>query len=219
MNVYVTFEPSGNCGLVASGTYLWDAAKRLGVKMPEKCSSRAECNECIFTIKEGIDSLSPVTDIERQSLSEEQLNANERLACQAQIIGEGDVLVSVSQDTNPEINTFEKFAREFSKLAIDKKYAVLNELEQAVVRQGFSVDLSLIEDKEIAAAFHKEYEAMTQAEKLSAITKLEGSASIHTAFSVLNLPWTIGEKILDLMAVQGRKIHKAEREDSKGEGE
>ena len=212
MNVYVTFEPGGNCGLVASGTYLWDAAKRLGVKMPESCSSRAECHECVFTIKEGMDSLSPVTDVERKTLSDEQLNANERLACQAQIIGKDDVVVSVPQDTNPEIDTFEKFAREFGRLAVDKKYAVLNELEQAAVRQGYSADLSLIENKEIAAAFHKEYEAMTQAQKLSAITKLESAASVDVAFSVLNLPWTIGEKILDLMAVQGRKIHNAERE-------
>jgi uncharacterized 2Fe-2S/4Fe-4S cluster protein (DUF4445 family) len=219
MNVYVTFEPSGNCGLVASGTYLWDAAKRLGVKVPGKCNSLAECHECVFTIKEGMGSLSSVTNVERQSLSEEQLKANERLACQARIIGEDDVVVFIPQDAHPEIDTVEKFEREFGKLAIDKKYAVLYELEQAALRQGFSADLGLIGNKEIAEAFHKDYETMTQAQKLALLTKLESAATVHTAFSVLNLPWTIGEKILDLMAVQGHKIHKAERKNSKGVGE
>lgn len=212
MNVFVSFEPEGQSGLVASGTYLWDAAKRLGATLPEKCSSRKECDECFFMVKEGMDSISPVTDSERKLLGEERLSANERLACHAQIIGPGDVLISIAQDAVPEADSFEKFVKEFGKLALDKKYAVLYELEQAIMKDGHAPDLSLIENQEIAAMYAKEYAAMTQAEKLSTVTKLEGSASVSTALSVLNLPWTVGEKVLDFIAVRGRKIHDAERD-------
>lgn len=212
MNVYVSFEPEGQSGLVANGTYLWDAAKRLGVKLPEKCNSRAECNECAFMIKEGMDSLSPVTDAEREFLGEERLSANERLACQARIVGANDLVITIPEDAVPEAEPLEKFAKEFGKLALDKKYAVLNELEQSAMKQGYSPDLSLIENKDVAALFHKEFEDMDSAKKLSTIVQLEGSASVSTAMSLVNLPWTIGEKVLDLIAVRGRKIHDAERE-------
>lgn len=212
MNVYVSFEPDGYSGLVASGTYLWDAAKRLGVKLPEKCSSRAECDECVFTVKEGLSSISPATDIEQNSLGEERLNAGERLACQTRIIGPDDVVISIPQDAQTEADSFEKFAREFGKLAVDKKYAVLNELEQSAIKQGYSPDLSLIEKQDVAQNFAKEFGEMDSNQKLATIVKLEGAASISTAMSVLNLPWTIGEKVLDLMAVKGRKLHNAEKE-------
>lgn len=212
MNVYVSFEPEGQSGLVASGTYLWDAAKRLGVKLPEKCNSRAECNECAFMIKEGMLSLSPVTDAEREFLGEERLNANERLACQTRIVGTTDVVITIPEDAVPEAEPHEKFAKEFGKIDLDKKYAVLNELEQSAMKQGYSPDLSLIENREVADQFLKEFEEMDSAKKLSTIFQLEGAASVSTAISLANLPWTIGEKVLDLIAVRGRKIHDAERE-------
>lgn len=212
MNVFVSFEPEGQSGLVASGTYLWDAAKRLGASVPEKCSIRKECDECFFMVKEGMDSLSPVTDDELKHLGEERLNANERLACHAQIIGPDDILISIPQDEKPEVDSFEKFVKEFGKITIDKKYAVLYELEQAILKDGKTPDMSLIENQDVAAMFLKDYVGMTQAEKLGIVTKLEGSASVYTALSVLNLPWTVGEKVLDFIAVRGRKIHDEERD-------
>jgi len=212
MNVYVTFEPSGCSGLVASGTYLWDAAKRLGVKLPSGCDSRSECDNCFLTIKEGTEFLSPVTDLEREKLGEDKLNIGERLACQAKIIGAGDVVIHVPSEEEIEEPVFDKFAKEFGKLALDKKHFVLAQLGQATVRHGFRADLSLIEHGETANAFRKEFDEMSQAQKIVTVTKLESGTAIHTAFSVLNLPYTIGEKLLDFMAVKGRKIHQEEKE-------
>ncbi len=215
MNVFVTFEPSNCSGLVASGTFIWDAAKRLGAKLPSNCDSHSECDGCVLTIKEGAEFLSSVTDLEREKLSEEKLQAGERLACQARIIGEGDVLIHVPAEEEIEEPVFDKFAKEFGKLALDKKHFIMTQLGQAAIRQDFRADLDLIENKDAAEAFRKEFNEMTQSQKITTITKLEGGTAVHTAVSILNLPYTIGEKILDLMAVQGRKIH----QEKKGNGQ
>jgi ferredoxin len=213
MNVYISFEPDGRNGLVAGGTFLWDAAKRLGVTMPSYCESRAECDECALIIKEGMGSLSPVTDVERAKLGEERLQAGERLACQAKIIGPDDVIIEVPQEKKPEEDAWTQFGKEFGKMPLDKKYATLTELEQAVLMQKQASKIASIHNTAASIAFRKEFDEMSMAEKLAKLAQLESAASVSTALSVLNLPWTIGEKVLDLIAVQGKKIHIQEKED------
>ncbi|HEY9282736.1 MAG TPA: 2Fe-2S iron-sulfur cluster-binding protein, partial [Pyrinomonadaceae bacterium] len=83
MSVNVQFEPDGLQGVVAEGTYLWDAAKRLGVRLPAECAGRGECDTCAVSVLEGATLLSSLTDAERERLSPERLAAGERLACQA----------------------------------------------------------------------------------------------------------------------------------------
>src|SRR5919107_1838367 len=85
MSVNVEFTPEGQHGVVAEGTYLWDAAKRLGVRLPAECEGRGECDTCAVVVAEGATLLSGLTDAERKILSPERLAAGERLACPAKI--------------------------------------------------------------------------------------------------------------------------------------
>src|SRR5919202_5143202 len=93
MSVNVEFVGADQHGVVAEGTYLWDAAKRLGVRLPAECAGRGECDTCAVTVKEGATLLSSLTGAERERLSPERLAAGERLACQAKVERGGEVVV------------------------------------------------------------------------------------------------------------------------------
>src|SRR5919107_4836609 len=99
MSVNVEFTPEGQHGVVAEGTYLWDAAKRLGVRLPAECEGRGECDTCAVVVREGATLLSSLTNAERKILSPERLAAGERLACQAKIERGGDGVLSAVPKT------------------------------------------------------------------------------------------------------------------------
>ena len=63
MSVEIRFEPDGPSGLVAEGTSILDAARRLGFQIPD-CG---ECDAtCAIKIITGAPLLSGLTDGERQ---------------------------------------------------------------------------------------------------------------------------------------------------------
>src|SRR2546423_6645759 len=78
MSVNIKFEPAGITGVVAEGTYLWDAAKRIGLRLPAECGGRGECDTCAVLIEKGTTLLSSLTNAERVRLSPERLAAGER---------------------------------------------------------------------------------------------------------------------------------------------
>src|SRR2546423_3061367 len=84
MSVNIKFEPAGITGVVAEGTYLWDAAKRIGLRLPAECGGRGECDTCAVLIEKGTTLLSSLTNAERVRLSPERLAAGGRPARQAE---------------------------------------------------------------------------------------------------------------------------------------
>ena len=51
MSVSITFEPSGINGLVAEGTYLIDAARRMGAPLGAGCTAgKGECPACVVSV-------------------------------------------------------------------------------------------------------------------------------------------------------------------------
>src|SRR5919199_4892652 len=93
MSVNVEIGPDGRQGIVAEGTYLWDAAKRLGARLPAECEGRGECDTCAVVVREGATLLSSLTNAERERLSPERLAAGQRLACQAKIVSAGALVL------------------------------------------------------------------------------------------------------------------------------
>src|SRR5947209_2907831 len=65
VNVEWKVGDEGRGGVVAEGTYLWDAAKRLGVRLPAECAGRGECDRCAVVVEEGATLLSGLTEAER----------------------------------------------------------------------------------------------------------------------------------------------------------
>lgn len=103
----VIFQPSGRRGKVKQGSTLLEASQQLGVDIESVCGGKGTCAKCKVKIEEGffekfgIDSrmsnLSPLTEVEKQKLKEEELADNYRLACLTQV--QGDVLVYVPEES------------------------------------------------------------------------------------------------------------------------
>lgn len=141
MSVNIKFEPEGREGIIAEGTYLWDAAKRLGIYLPAECEGRGECDTCAVIVTEGATLLSSLTEAERQRLSPERLASGERLACQTKVEHSGDLVlrpvpVTEREETSDEV--LKGFRKEFREMPLDKKLATLVELEAVAMMQTFN---------------------------------------------------------------------------------
>jgi len=120
-------------GLIAVGSYILDAAERLGVQIQAKCGRRGECDSCKIKVLSGVELLSEPTKMEIQRLTIEKIqNEGERLACQTKIVKSGELVVMTfeqKRDEEPKETNFEKFRKEFYDMPLDKKIAYLVELE------------------------------------------------------------------------------------------
>jgi ferredoxin len=146
MSVNVKFEPEGRSGIIAEGTYLWDAAKRLGIYLPAECEGRGECDTCAVIVKEGATLLSSLTEAERERLSPERLAAGERLACQTKVEHSGDVVlqpVPVTERAETSEEALKGFRKEFREMPLDKKLATLVELEAVAMMQTLNAVVGL----------------------------------------------------------------------------
>ncbi|HEX8493640.1 MAG TPA: 2Fe-2S iron-sulfur cluster-binding protein [Pyrinomonadaceae bacterium] len=142
MSIDIKFEPDGRSGVIAEGTYLWDAAKRLGVRLPAECEGRGECDTCAVIVEKGATLLSSLTESERVRLSPERLAAGERLACQAKIERGGEELVlrpvPVTERAETTQETVKELRKEFKELPLERKLATLVELEAVTMFQTLS---------------------------------------------------------------------------------
>ena len=171
MSVNVRFEPDNLHGIVAENTYLLDAAKRMGVRLPTECGGRGECDTCAVVVVEGATLLSSLTESERVRLSPERLAAGERLACQTKVEHAGDLVlrpIPVTERKETTEETVTDFRKEFKELPLEKKLATLVELE-----------------------------AVTMFQTLNAI---------------VDVPVSLGEKLMNFVAGKGRNMSRRERE-------
>lgn len=141
MSVNIRIEPAGRDGLIAEGTYLWDAAKRLGVRLPAECAGRGECDTCAVIVEQGATLLSSLTEAERERLSPERLAAGERLACQAKVEHGGDLVlraVPVTERAETTDEALKDLRKEFRELPLQRKITTLVELEAVTLVQTLS---------------------------------------------------------------------------------
>lgn len=133
MSVSITFEPSGISGVVAQGTYLIDAARRMGAPLGTGCTAgKGECPACLISVKSGVEVLSPPSLAEETQLGNENLDQSLRLACQVKLENKGDVVVMVA--TRPESrptasDSAAELQKKFGALPLRQKLATLVQLE------------------------------------------------------------------------------------------
>lgn len=143
MEVDVKFEPSGRNGIVVVGTYLIDAALRLGVIIEDECGRQGLCDSCAVKIIKGGELLSEPTQAELEHLSAERRKNGERLSCQAKIEKLGEIVVMTTEKTKPEETTFEKYQKEFAALPLDEKVKNLLDLETVTLSETFAYIVNL----------------------------------------------------------------------------
>ncbi len=82
----VVFEPMGLSIHVPEGTSLLEAAISLKLPIRSDCGGRGLCGKCLVQVNTE-DSLSPMSEAERDLLNEEEQASGYRLACQALVVG------------------------------------------------------------------------------------------------------------------------------------
>jgi ferredoxin len=141
MSVSITFEPSGISGLVAEGTYLIDAARRMGASLGAGCTAgKGECPACLISVKTGAALLSLPSIAEEKQLGVEQLDQHLRLACQVKIENPGEVVVMVAarpQTRSTPNNSESELRTKFGALPLNKKIATLLQLEAITMSEAF----------------------------------------------------------------------------------
>ena len=106
-NHSVVFTPSGLRGIVKSGVSILDAARQLGVDLDSVCGGRGICTKCKvkpsfgnfskFNITAEENNLSYSTEIEKKSKEKDRIAINERLGCQAKIVG--DIIIDIPEES------------------------------------------------------------------------------------------------------------------------
>jgi ferredoxin len=87
----VTFEDIGITVTVPSGTRLIEVSEKVGAGITYSCRE-GECGTCIMKIVSGMENLAQRSVLEDKVLQENMAGRNNRLACQAQVLG-GEIVV------------------------------------------------------------------------------------------------------------------------------
>ncbi|MBA3599664.1 MAG: hypothetical protein H0W45_00285 [Acidobacteria bacterium] len=140
MEVEIKFEREDRSGIVAIGTYLLDAAKRLGIELESE--EFGETDFFVVKVTSGSDLLSAPTKTELELLSAERRGQGERFAHHAKIERLGEISVMTAEKKQEEKSTEEEkkeeYRKGFEELPLEKKIASLLELEAIALSETFS---------------------------------------------------------------------------------
>jgi ferredoxin len=84
----VRFEPLGLSPEARADETLLDVARRAGAPLGNSCGGIGVCARCRVRVVEGAANLTPPTSVERRVAGERGLAPEERLACQAVVLGD-----------------------------------------------------------------------------------------------------------------------------------
>lgn len=87
----VTFENIGITIKVPAGTRLIEISEKVGAGISYGCRE-GECGTCMMRVVTGMENMSERSVLEDKVLQENMAGRNNRLACQAQVLG-GDIVV------------------------------------------------------------------------------------------------------------------------------
>jgi ferredoxin len=140
------FEREGRSGVAVVGSYLIDAARRVGIEVEDECGRLGLCDTCAMTIKQGRDLLSAPTKAEMELLSDERRKNGERLSCQAKIEKSGEIVIMTKEKKKEEKPSAEEksenYRKEFEEMPLEKKIAELVRLEAIALGETFSFILN-----------------------------------------------------------------------------
>lgn len=139
----LTFQREEREGVVPVGSYLSDAAGRLGIRPESRCLPFENIHFCKVSILEGKNLLSPQTAHESELLSADEGGPDARLGCQTKITEPGDIVIMTTEtkEENAEVQAEEagkEYTKEFTELPLEKKIAQLVQLEAIALGETVS---------------------------------------------------------------------------------
>ena len=166
MSVYIRFEPAGLIGVVPEGTYLIDAARRMGVTLPTACRG-GECTGCLVAIAQGQSLLSTPTETEKTILGYQGLATDQRLACQTMIVNSGELLVRVMPAKEVDKTTAAQETKSAKQLPLETLSTVV---QAEVLKFMGAIDAARDNTRSIAEKIFDRFESR---ERLKRKQKLE----------------------------------------------
>jgi len=133
--VILKIESEGREGVLAVGSYLIDAAGRLGSRIDDDPATNDGVHTCGVVVESGADVLSELTETEREQFEKHGRKPNERLACQAKFIKPGEVTIMTEdkktskKEEESESDQKERLRKEFEEMPLEKKIASLVQFE------------------------------------------------------------------------------------------
>lgn len=92
--MFVNFTPLGTSAEARPNETVLDAARRADAPIGNSCGSVGVCGRCRVRVLAGAENLSPPTMIEIRVAGQRGFAADERLACQAVVLGDVEVTTS-----------------------------------------------------------------------------------------------------------------------------
>ena len=90
----VTFTPLARAADAKSDETLLDVARRAGVPLGNSCGGVGICSRCKVRVVAGAENLTPPTSVETRFAAARGFAEDERMACQAVVLGECEVTTS-----------------------------------------------------------------------------------------------------------------------------
>jgi ferredoxin len=188
--VEIKFD-EGREGVVPVGTYLADAARRMGAGKFDCVETGEHC--CQIEVKEGLDLLSPLTAEEKKILTNDERKHGIRVGCYARIEKPGVMTAmvkkkkeTVSSEESSE-DRDEKYRKEFAELPLEKKIANLVQLETIALGETFAFVINSpfkvfekIGDVMAEFGFKKEEDQKRRARPAENKTATDGNKNVST---------------------------------------
>jgi 2Fe-2S ferredoxin len=90
----VTFTPLGRAAAAKNDETLLDVARRAGVPLGNSCGGVGICARCKVRVLAGAQNLTPATSVETRFAAARGFAEDERMACQAVVVGDCEVTAS-----------------------------------------------------------------------------------------------------------------------------
>jgi hypothetical protein len=177
-DVLIRFEREGLEGVVAVGTYLSDAASRMGISLMRAAEADGEREEPV-TIVSGGGLLSAETFEEAEFFEKHGREKDQRLASKTRVEKAGEVTIMTNAE--PEIK---------------------NEKNDAETAEPSAAE------RDINAAFGE----LPLEKKIAQLVRLEAVALGETLSFVVESPFMVFDKVMDVLAEFGLKKESAEKD-------
>ncbi|HEV7645680.1 MAG TPA: 2Fe-2S iron-sulfur cluster-binding protein [Pyrinomonadaceae bacterium] len=181
-NAGIRFEPEGIEGLIAEGTYLSEAANRFGIYFEGECGGQTS----------------------------EAADGQESHCCAVLIEDGGELLSAPTQD---ELDNLSEEARSAGqRLACQARIERTGEVIVAIMEKEEEMKDETVVQEEKFQEFRKGFSDLPLNQKVGELMQLEAITLGETFAYVLNLPFTIGDQIMGVMAGFGKQMDKAAEE-------